>query len=108
MDASRKTKFSEVLDRARSRGPQPLRVTAKLTAVIVSAEEMGAQHSRVGNLAEFFAPSPLRDSPLQLDGRRPKIALGIPLSTSPLPVRAQSHDPLLAVAAPAVSVPVLP
>jgi hypothetical protein len=39
----------------------------QLTAVIVSAEEWERKTRRVGNLAEFFAASPLRDSNLQLE-----------------------------------------
>lgn len=65
--AQAKAKFSEVLDHARSRGPQSITRNGHLTAVVVSAEEWERKTRRVGNLAEFFAASPLRDSPLQLD-----------------------------------------
>ncbi len=65
--AEAKAKFSEVLERARSRGPQTITRNGALTAVIVSAEEWERKTRRVGSLAEFFASSPLRDSPLQLD-----------------------------------------
>jgi prevent-host-death family protein len=65
--AEAKAKFSKVLDRARSRGPQTITRNGLLTAVIVSAEEWERKTRRVGNLAEFFAASPLRDSQLQLD-----------------------------------------
>ena len=67
--AEAKAKFSEVLNRARSRGPQAITRHGQLTAVIVSAEEWERKTSRIGNLAEFFAASPLRESELQL-GRR--------------------------------------
>jgi prevent-host-death family protein len=67
--AEAKAKFSEVLSRARSRGPQAITRHGQLTAVIVSAEEWERKTSRIGNLAEFFAASPLRESQLQL-GRR--------------------------------------
>jgi prevent-host-death family protein len=65
--AEAKAKFSEVLDRARSRGPQTTTRNGLLTAVIVSAEKWERKTRRVGNLGEFFAASPLRDSQLQLD-----------------------------------------
>jgi prevent-host-death family protein len=65
--AEAKAKFSEVLEKAVSRGPQAITRHGHLTAVIVSAEEWERKIRRVGNLAEFFAASPLRDSPLQLE-----------------------------------------
>jgi prevent-host-death family protein len=65
--AEAKAKFSEVLNRARSRGPQAITRNGQLAAVIVSAEEWERKTRRVGNLAEFFATSPLRDSGLQLE-----------------------------------------
>jgi len=65
--AEAKAKFSEVLERARSRGPQTITRHGQLTAVIVSAEEWERKSRRVGNLAEFLAASPLRDSNLRLE-----------------------------------------
>ena len=65
--AEAKAKFSEVLNRAHSRGPQSITRHGQLAAVIVSAEEWERKTRRVGNLAEFFAASPLRDSHLQLE-----------------------------------------
>lgn len=65
--AEAKAKFSEVLNRARSRGPQTITRNGQLTAVVVSAEEWERKTHRVGNLAEFLAASPLRDSHLQLE-----------------------------------------
>jgi prevent-host-death family protein len=65
--AEAKAKFSEVLDRARSRGPQWITRHGQPTAVIVSPEEWVRKTKRVGNLAEFFAASPLRDSTLRLE-----------------------------------------
>ena len=62
-----KGNFSEVLDRARPRGPQTITFNGKRVAVIVSTEEWERKTRRVGNLAEFFAASPLRDSNLQLE-----------------------------------------
>lgn len=65
--AEAKARFSEILDLAHSRGPQTITRYGQLTAVIVSAEEWERKTRRVGNLAEFFAASPLRESPLQLE-----------------------------------------
>jgi prevent-host-death family protein len=65
--AEAKAKFSEVLEKAVSRGPQAITRHGQLTAVIVSAEEWERKTRRAGNLAEFFAASPLRDSAQQLE-----------------------------------------
>ena len=65
--AEAKAKFSEVLKKARSRGPQTVTRHGQIAAVIVSAEEWERKTRRVGNLAEFLATSPLRDSILQLE-----------------------------------------
>src|SRR5207248_917414 len=50
------------LDRARSRGPQPLPVAAKLTAVIVSAEEWGPNKAALA-IARNSWPPDLRAIP---------------------------------------------
>jgi prevent-host-death family protein len=65
--AEAKAKFSEVLEKAVSRGPQAITRHGQRTAVIVSAEEWERKTRRAGNLAEFFAASPLRDSAQQLE-----------------------------------------
>jgi prevent-host-death family protein len=70
--AEAKAKFSEVLEKARSRGPQTITRNGQLAAVVVSAEEWERKTRRVGNLAEFFAASPLRDSDLQLERAQDK------------------------------------
>ncbi len=64
--AQAKAKFSELLDRAQETGPQPITRNGKLAAVVVSAEEWARKTQRVGNLAEFFAASPLRGSGLKI------------------------------------------
>ena len=64
--AQAKAKFSEVLDRAQSDGPQTITRNGQTTAVIVAAEEWERKTRRKGNLAEFFAASPLRRSGLNL------------------------------------------
>ena len=68
--AEAKAKFSEVLEKARSRGPQTVTRHGQITAVIVSAEEWERKTRRLGNLAEFLATSPLRDSNLQLERKQ--------------------------------------
>ena len=76
--ASAKAKLSEVIDRARTRGPQVITRRGRKTAVVVSAEEWERKTKRVGTLADFFAASPLRGAELDLRRRkdRPrKIAL---------------------------------
>jgi prevent-host-death family protein len=64
--AEAKAKFSEVIDRARTGGPQTITKNGRKAVVIVSAEEWARKTHRPGNLAEFFAASPLRDSGLDL------------------------------------------
>jgi len=58
--AEAKAKFSEVIERARSGGPQTITRNGRTAAVVVAAEEWERKTRRVGNLAEFFAASPLR------------------------------------------------
>lgn len=64
--AEAKAKFSEVLERARSDGPQTITRNGRKAAVVVDAEEWERKTRRRGNLAEFFASSPLRGSGLRL------------------------------------------
>ncbi len=64
--AEAKAKFSEIIDKAQSRGPQTVTKNGRITVVIVSAEEWERKSKRVGNLAEFFAHSPLRNAHLKI------------------------------------------
>lgn len=64
--AEAKAKFSEVIDRAMSEGPQTVTRKGRKAAVIVGAEEWERKTRRIGNLAEFFASSPLRGSGLKI------------------------------------------
>jgi prevent-host-death family protein len=64
--AEAKAKFSEVIDRAKSQGPQTITRNGRIAVVIVAAEEWERKTRRKGNLAEFFANSPLRGSGLKL------------------------------------------
>jgi prevent-host-death family protein len=63
--AEAKAKFSEVIDKARTDGPQLITKNGRRAAIVVSAEEWERKTHRPGNLAEFFAGSPLRGSPLE-------------------------------------------
>jgi prevent-host-death family protein len=68
--AEAKAKLSEVLERARSQGPQTITKNGKKAVVVVAAEEWERKTQRVGNLAEFFAASPLRGSGLKQRRRK--------------------------------------
>jgi prevent-host-death family protein len=65
--AEAKAKLSEVIERAQSSGPQRITRHGKEAAVVVSAEEWRRKTKRKGNLAEFFAASPLRGSGLEVE-----------------------------------------
>jgi len=68
--ADAKARFSEVIDRALSDGPQTVTRNGRNAVVIVSADEWDRKTKRPGNLAGFFAASPLRDSGLEIERRR--------------------------------------
>jgi prevent-host-death family protein len=70
--AEAKAKFSEILERAMAEGPQTITKRGRTAAVVVGAEEWERKTQRAGNLAEFFAASPLRGSHLKI--RRLKAA----------------------------------
>jgi len=50
--AEAKAKFSEVIDRAQSDGPQTITRNGRTTAVVVAAEEWERKTRRKGNLAD--------------------------------------------------------
>jgi prevent-host-death family protein len=60
--AEAKAKLSEVIERAQSRGPQTITRNGRRAVVVVAADEWERKTRRSGNLAEFFAASPLRGS----------------------------------------------
>jgi prevent-host-death family protein len=64
--AEAKAKFSEVIERARSDGPQTITRKGRKAVVVVGVEEWERKTSRRGNLAEFFASSPLRGPALRI------------------------------------------
>jgi prevent-host-death family protein len=65
--AAAKAKFSEVIDRALSQGPQTITRNGRKAVIVVAAEEWERKTQRAGNLTDFFARSPLRGSGLKLD-----------------------------------------
>jgi prevent-host-death family protein len=71
--AEAKAKFSEVIDKAQSDGPQTITRNGRTTAVIVAAEEWEKKTKRTGSLADFFAASPLRGSGVQIKRLRGRV-----------------------------------
>ncbi len=75
--AEAKAKLSEVIDKAELVGPQTITRNGRETAVVVAVEEWERKTKRRGNLADFFAASPLRGARLKikrLPGRLRKAA----------------------------------
>ena len=68
--AKAKTKLSAVIDSALSEGPQTITRNGRKVVVVVSAEEWERKARRKGNLAEFFASSPLRGARIRVKRRR--------------------------------------
>lgn len=68
--AEAKSRFSEMIEQARAKGPQTITRRGRVAAVVVSAEEWQRKSKRTGNLAEFFAASPLRGSGLVVARRK--------------------------------------
>jgi prevent-host-death family protein len=64
--AEAKAKFSELIEKAKSEGPQKITKHGRTTAVVVAAEDWRRKTERKGNLAEFLRASPLRSSGLKL------------------------------------------
>ncbi|MGI8991628.1 MAG: type II toxin-antitoxin system Phd/YefM family antitoxin [Bryobacteraceae bacterium] len=64
--ADAKARLSEVIQHAVSGGPQVITKNGHKTVVVVSVEEWERKTNRKGNLAEFFAASPLRESGLKV------------------------------------------
>ena len=64
--AEAKAKFSELIDRAKSEGPQKITKHGRTTVIIVSVDQWERKSKRKGNLAEFLAASPLRGSGVKL------------------------------------------
>ena len=68
--AEAKAKLSEVIDRAKSGAPQIITRHGRMAVVVVAAEEWDRRTKRLGNLARFFAASPLPGSELDVERSR--------------------------------------
>lgn len=68
--AEAKARFSEVIEKARTLGPQTITRNGRTAAVIVGSEEWERKRKRQGSLAEFFGSSPLRRSGLKISRLR--------------------------------------
>lgn len=64
--AEAKAKLSEVIEHAQTQGPQTITRNGRRAVVVVDAEEWERKTKRSGNLAEFFAASPLRGSGMKI------------------------------------------
>ena len=64
--ADAKARLSELIERAQSSGPQTITKNGRTAVVVVDAEEWERKTRRTGNLAEFFAASPLHRSRLKI------------------------------------------
>lgn len=65
--ANAKARLSEVLEKARTEGPQVITRNGKEAAVVVGIEEWERKTKRKGSLAEFLFNSPLRGSDIDLE-----------------------------------------
>ena len=64
--AEAKAKFSGLIGKAQSQGPQKITKHGRTTAVLVAAEEWERKTRRKGSLADFLAASPLRGSGVRI------------------------------------------
>jgi prevent-host-death family protein len=67
--AKAKANLSAVIERALAEGPQTITRHGRTAVVVVSAEEWDRKARRKGNLAEFFAFSPLRGARVKIKRR---------------------------------------
>jgi prevent-host-death family protein len=68
--AEAKAKFSEVIEKAHSDGPQTITRNGRKAAVLVAAEEWERKSKRKGTLGDFFASSPLVGSGIKIKNMR--------------------------------------
>jgi len=62
--------FSTLVDKAISDGPQIVTRNGKKVVVVVAADEWVRREHGRGDLAEFFANSPLREAEIEIDRTR--------------------------------------
>ncbi|HEX3918701.1 MAG TPA: type II toxin-antitoxin system Phd/YefM family antitoxin [Caulobacteraceae bacterium] len=65
--AEAKAKFSELVEKARSEGPQHVTRNGKEAVVIVSAEDWAARDEPSESLYDFLARSPLRGTDIEIE-----------------------------------------
>lgn len=70
--AEAKARLSELIDRALVDGPQVITRKGREAVVVVSTEEWERKSKRVGNLAEFFAASPLPGAKVRIERSKDK------------------------------------
>ena len=68
--AEAKAKFSELIEKAKSEGPQKITKHGRTAAVVVAAEQWKEKSQRKGSLAEFLMASPLRGSRIKIERLR--------------------------------------
>lgn len=64
--AAAKARFSELVERARTDGPQIVTRNGREMVAVVAVEEWRRRSERTGRLGDFLASSPLRGSGLDL------------------------------------------
>ena len=65
--AEAKAKFSEVVQKAETEGPQRITRRGEEAVVVVSKKEWDRKTKRKGTLLEFFMNSPLRGSGIKIE-----------------------------------------
>ena len=65
-----KNRFSELVDRALSDGPQTVTRHGRKTVIIISADEYGRMTTPQGSFCEFMRKSPLAGAQLDIDRPR--------------------------------------
>lgn len=65
--AEAKAKFSEVVQKAETEGPQKITRRGEEAVVVVSKKEWDRKTQRKGTLVEFFQNSPLRASGIKIE-----------------------------------------
>jgi prevent-host-death family protein len=68
--ANAKAKLSQLIEQAQAKGPQTITRHGVAAAVVVSVDEWNRKTKRTGNLTDFFAVSPLRDSGLEIKRKK--------------------------------------
>jgi len=65
--AEAKARLSELMERARSAGPQTITKNGRDAVVVVSAEEWARRNARKGSLVDFLRKSPLAGSDIKIE-----------------------------------------